>query len=92
MNYQLAEGSCEQDVIDLITSNIRVVGFGVIGCSECPFAKPSVDVCGDDINISDPDEGHYDCGLLDKQRVWGENPDCTDRDWATWFREIMSDG
>jgi hypothetical protein len=88
----MKSGFCEQDVIDLILKNIRIVGYGMIGCSECPFATPHKDEFGyEDINISDPDEGHYDCELLQKQEIWGEDPICKDEDWAEWFRDITTD-
>ena len=52
------------------------------GCSECTFARPSVDALGEkDINSCDPDEGHYDCLLVGQERVWGENPSCDLKDW-----------
>ena len=89
MEYKLGDGICEQDVIDIILKNIRVIGWHIIGCSECPFALVHKDAFGDDINIADPDEGHYDCGLTGKQNIWGENPTCDDADWGTWLKEIM---
>ena len=88
----MKEGLCEQDVIDLILRNIHIVGYGIIGCSECPFSSPSIDGMGqNDINIADPDEGHYECELTNKHRVWGEDPACEDKDWADWFRELLTD-
>ena len=52
------------------------------GCSECPFARD-----GEDVNPSDPDEGHYQCALLSR-RVWGEDPKCNFPDWQ---REARSE-
>ena len=73
---------------ELILNNIRIVGFGIIGCSECPFSSPYLDELGHkDINIADPDEGHYDCRLICKHEVWGENPICEDSDWVEYYRK-----
>ena len=91
MEYKLAEGYCEQDAIDLILQNIRIVGFGIIGCSECPFSSPYLDEFGqEDINIADPDEGHYNCGLTGQTHIWGENPTCKDENWAEWLRDVTN--
>jgi len=58
------------------------------GCSECHFASPTLDYRGeDDINYADPDEGHYDCSLLDQQGIWGEEGSCEIKHWqdrAIW--------
>lgn len=54
------------------------------GCAACPFSTPNAD--GDPPNPSDPDEGRYDCSLTDETGVWGEDPTCTQEDWA---REIQ---
>ena len=90
MEYQLGAGYCEEDVIQLCMKNIRIVGFGIIGCSECPFSSPHKDTLGqDDINIADPDEGHYDCGLIGQIDFWGEDPICNDENWREWFKYIM---
>ena len=91
MEYKLAQDFCEEDVIQLILKNIRIVGFGIIGCSECPFSFPHLNEWGaGDINFADPDEGHYNCGLIDKQKIWGENPECADGDWQNWLKYILA--
>lgn len=77
----------KKDVVLLALRNIRIVGYGITGCSECPFSEPHSDVLGNDINIADPDEGHYDCRLLCKHEIWGENPVCTDKDWQDFVIE-----
>lgn len=60
---------------------IRVPGWG---CADCPFSKPTK---GEEHpNPSDPDEGYYDCDLIDEDRIWGEEPKCAEEDWA---REIQ---
>jgi hypothetical protein len=47
----------------------------------CPF------VTGEhDVNFSDPGEGYYDCSLLDKTEVWGENPPCQADHWRARAR------
>lgn len=80
----------EQEIIELILRNVRVVGWEIIGCSECPFSSPSLDGFGhEDINIADPDEGYYNCALLDKKKIWGENPVCQDSDWVGYFRKVI---
>lgn len=54
------------------------------GCSECPFAANP-----DGVNYADPDEGYYDCTLLGRDRVWGESPVCSDRDWKAKARQEL---
>jgi len=84
----MGEIDLPKQVKELILGNVQIVGWGIIGCSECPFSSPSLDALGyTDINISNPDEGHYDCKLINKHKVWGENPDCEDKDWVGYFRE-----
>lgn len=56
----------------------------VWGCSECPFSTPSAG--RPEPNPQDPDEGYYDCSLLDESDIWGEDPKCSGEDWA---REIQ---
>jgi hypothetical protein len=53
------------------------------GCHVCPFAtehdinNPYREIP----NYADPDEGWYDCSLLNKQRIWGETPECSSDNW-----------
>ena len=68
-------------VLGLVLENARIVGWGIIGCGECPLGSRH-----SDINPSDPDEGYYSCDLLGRQKVWGENPLCSDRDWINYIR------
>lgn len=55
------------------------------GCSDCPFAfNPQ------DVNYADPDEGHYDCKLLQKEAIWGEEPECEGDDWRERARDELT--
>lgn len=51
-------------------------------CHDCKFATADpayFDECGrPDFNVGDPGEGHYNCSLLNKTGIWGEQPICTD--------------
>lgn len=57
------------------------------GCAECPFATPSPGEPAP--NPDDPDEGRYDCALIDAVRVWGETPQCDLNAWLTRAREEL---
>ena len=46
------------------------------GCSDCPFASES-----EEVNPYSRDEGRYDCALLGKEKIWGEEPQCGSDDW-----------
>ncbi len=67
-------------------------------CCDCPFGVPDTDygeltrwsVTPNDINPSDPGEGHWACSLLDKKGVWGESPICTVEDWQTKARQELT--
>jgi hypothetical protein len=48
-------------------------------CCICPFATVSPD--REPPNPDDPGEGYYDCALLDRKAIWGENPECAAADW-----------
>lgn len=58
------------------------------GCSDCPFAAVNLDAYPP--NIADPDEGHYDCSLTSKKRIWGECPECSDKDWQLRAQEELA--
>ena len=84
----------KDQVRKLALDNIRIVGYAITGCSECPFSKPHEYPCGEynqrtDINFADPDEGHYDCSLLNEKLIWGEDPECTDTDWGKYIHQIF---
>lgn len=81
----------DQEIIDLILRNVRILGYEIIGCSDCPFSEPYRDAFGDDINIADPDEGHYNCNLIKKHNIWGEDPVCTDEDWADYLMDLITE-
>jgi hypothetical protein len=49
------------------------------GMCDCPFA--TVNDSSPEPNPSDPGEGHYDCALIDRPKVWGEDPPCTPNEW-----------
>lgn len=72
-----------EEVKKIVLANVRVVGWGIIGCSECPFSENPQDV-----NEADPDEGYYDCSLMKKGGIWGENPICSDRAWVNYFCQL----
>ena len=48
-------------------------------CCDCPFA--TVNPEREPPNPYDRGEGYYDCALLDREAIWGENPPCTADDW-----------
>ncbi len=52
------------------------------GCNDCPFAEQSNE-WEDRPNPSDPDEGYYNCHLLNQEKIWGETPQCTGNDWRS---------
>ncbi len=49
------------------------------GCADCPFA--TVSEGHDPPNPADLDEGHYDCRLMCRPGIWGENVACQTIDW-----------
>jgi hypothetical protein len=50
------------------------------GCSDCIFAKEHGG-WDSQPNPADRDEGYYDCQLINKEKIWGENPQCTSDNW-----------
>lgn len=52
------------------------------GCHDCPFAVEHNE-WGSRPNPADPDEGYYDCRLLNTERIWGESPRCNPKDWRS---------
>ncbi len=50
------------------------------GCSDCPFAGEH-NAWGERPNPADPDEGYYDCRLLNKEKIWGKKPECSGANW-----------
>jgi len=56
-----------------------IFGPGSSSCSPCPFAEAELSPYPP--NRYDPDEGHYTCHLLNRARIWGEGPACSDQDW-----------
>lgn len=75
---------------DLLNVLIANSGRSPDGCSECPFA--TIDPHDDDgPNPFDPDEGYYDCALLGRARIWGEDPPCTTVDWLTHLRKANTE-
>lgn len=65
------------------------VGPGGGECAWCPFATETP---GEPYppNPADPGEGYYDCSLLNRHRIWGENPPCTHADWAARARRELA--
>lgn len=59
-------------------SPIQLESFA--GCARCPFSEEYGE-WGERPNAADPDEGYYNCHLLDVQKIWGENPRCTAENW-----------
>lgn len=58
------------------------------GCAGCPFS--SVDPHATPPNPADPDEGYYDCALLGKKAIWGENPICEPEHWRARARQELA--
>lgn len=73
-----------EEVKKLMFNNIRIVGYEITGCSECPFSSEH-----SDINYADPDEGYYNCSLLRKEKLWGEDPICSDKDWQGYASQLF---
>lgn len=57
---------------------IRPQGEYGYGCDGCPFGATSE---GTEYYAPDPSEGYFDCSLTGKERVWGESPLCTFKQW-----------
>lgn len=66
------------------TEEFRQYGAVGGGCSGCPFAT-AVEEAHDD-----PEERHFDCGLLGR-RVWGEDSPCQTADWFDFIVEAWDD-
>jgi hypothetical protein len=56
-------------------------------CCDCPFATVSHNE--EPPNPVDRGEGFYDCALLHRERVWGENPQCVRADWRLRARDEL---
>lgn len=73
------------DISETIEFAIKLISTDfIIGCSNCPFSSEH-----SDINSSDPDEGYYNCELMGAQKVWGEEPVCTDEQWQEHVRKFF---
>jgi len=71
-----------------ITSQFNNYDGTPFGCSYCKFSIINKEL--NSINMDDPDEGYYDCSLLNKQKIWGENPICNLFDWVKKAKEELS--
>lgn len=72
----------------LLTGDVANPGDSYGACANCSFA--TVDAAAEyPPNSSDPDEGYYDCALLGRRHIWGENPQCSIEDWQRRAREEL---
>lgn len=62
------------------------------GCGGCPYATQAPpcdpDLCEGCANheSSEEDDAWFVCKLLQDQKVWGEQPECTEKDWRKQAR------
>jgi hypothetical protein len=59
---------------------LALPGEEATGCAGCVFS--TLNECETPAEIAhDPDEAYYDCALLGRNRIWGEEPQCSIADW-----------